>query len=421
MGRGRIASRFITGVFLLLQVPSALAITDTAVVPPGVRALIYRSVWATLDGSYDATGKHSGFNFAKRLEASKLAPMVPMVGDLTRRLQSIDAGLAQRLDFGQVDANPTADVQANAFGLAYGLIPGLMIVATVPIMTADIRVNGGYRSTTSMQQTIADLQRRKNGGQRDQEIDALIQVLQQLPSVSGGNIQAALVQQLGYKPVGDWSARGLGDADVFGHYRFIDESYYKQAVRLGMELPTGRENDPDNLVDIPFGKGNAGTYVQTIHDFPLWNETLTFHAQGKFSYQWASRRTFRLFSDADTPFTSEKESLDFQRGHRFSMGNGVSYQVIRGLKLVSEYEYSGQFGSSVSGGKKPGYNYSMLTEDTDWKSHSLTVGVSFSTVPLFMAKKFPLPCLVGLNHSRVLSGTNTEGIDMTYLHVEMYF
>ena len=44
----------------LLNTQASWAITDTVVLPKGVRALIYRSVWAGLEGSYDANGLRTG-------------------------------------------------------------------------------------------------------------------------------------------------------------------------------------------------------------------------------------------------------------------------------------------------------------------------------------------------------------------------
>ena len=46
---------------------NAHAITDTAVIPKGVRALIYRSVWASTDGSFDANGIRSGYDVNQTL------------------------------------------------------------------------------------------------------------------------------------------------------------------------------------------------------------------------------------------------------------------------------------------------------------------------------------------------------------------
>ena len=134
-----------------------------------------------------------------------------------------------------------------------------------------------------------------------------------------------------------------------------------------------------------------------------------------------AKRTFRLYPDVNTPFSSEKEELDFQRGHQWGLGGGTAFQLVAGLKLSGEYEYSGQFSNSVSGGRKAGYDYSILTADSDSSAHTFTAGLSFSTVALFMKKQFLLPLQVGLNYSKVLSGKNTDVVEMTYLHVEAYF
>ena len=349
--------------------------------------------------------------------------MVPQIKDLQSELAAQAPDLAEKMNFGLIDMNAHVDLHANAFGLAYGLGHGVMIVGTLPIISADVRLNGGYQGTTSVQDTIAALQQRSASlPTRSPRMDALIQLLQQLPSPTGGNLQAAIVEKLGYKPVGNWSGGGIGDAEVFAHYRFIDNPHYREAVRLGIDAPTGRVKDPDNLVDIPFGKGNASIFAQTIHDFPIWNEHVTFHAQGKFEYEVPASRTYRLFSDPSVPLSSEKETLDYQRGNRWSLGSGTSLQFfVPGLKFTAEYEYSGQFRDSVTPGQKAGYDYSILTQRSDMEAHTITVGVSFSTVPMFLSKKFPIPCMLGLNYSRVFSGVNADQVEMAYLHFESYF
>ena len=105
----------------------------------------------------------------------------------------------------------------------------------------------------------------------------------------------------GYKRFKTWSEKGIGDLEVGGRYQYFNNDTWRLAFTGGVRLPTGKMDDPDNLVDLDFGSGAYALFFRFHHDY--------FKTLGL----WKKLTTCRLCSDKFLPVTS---TLD-KRAYRF--------------------------------------------------------------------------------------------------------
>jgi len=59
----------------------------------------------------------------------------------------------------------------------------------------------------------------------------------------------------GYKPLQNWSGKGLGDTQLVLKNRSFDADGVAVATQAIVTAPSGRIDDPDNLLDKGFGDG----------------------------------------------------------------------------------------------------------------------------------------------------------------------
>ncbi len=74
------------------------------------------------------------------------------------------------------------------------------------------------------------------------------------------------VPGFGFKRIRDFTADGLGDITAVLKYQYLRTEDWRLAASVGARLPTGRQDDPDSLVDIPWSPGNYAVLLRLHHD-----------------------------------------------------------------------------------------------------------------------------------------------------------
>ena len=79
----------------------------------------------------------------------------------------------------------------------------------------------------------------------------------------------AFVQRLGFRRVDDWSDARFGD--IFGglKYQYYQSAHWRLAATGRVRFPTGRWDDPNNLVDLPTGFAAWGLGLE-LHQDVVW-------------------------------------------------------------------------------------------------------------------------------------------------------
>ena len=215
-----------------------------------------------------------------------------------------------------------------------------------------------------------------------------------------GNID---IEGYGYKPIKNWSGSGISDMEIASRYQYLKTENWRLAFTGGVRLPTGKIDDPDNLMDYPLGTGAYALLFQSQNDY-TGIENLILNATFRYDYYIPDTAKLRVPSDVNEPLTSNKERVDRKYGDVIELEASASYALPKGFGCWLLYKYGSKFKNKVDGDL--GFNYKSLEDETDRKEHVGIIGLSYSTVPLFQAKKFPIPLNATLSYRNRFAGQN---------------
>ncbi|HEY7491026.1 MAG TPA: hypothetical protein VIH59_07960 [Candidatus Tectomicrobia bacterium] len=223
----------------------------------------------------------------------------------------------------------------------------------------------------------------------------------------------------GFKRVESWSGEGLGDIEAGARYQYLRTDDWRLAVTAGVRFPTGRQDDPDDLTDFPFGMGAYALLARLHADYTLsnlWKTAATrgtpalprtgdLILNGTLRYDWvlAQKVTKRIPNDVNNPLTTNRERVRLDTGDKFEFEASGTYYVLDSLSLSALYRYGFKLEDTVSGHRNLAYH--TLEQDTDAKEHLYIVGLTYSTLPLYRERRFLLPLAVSLAYRDRFAGS----------------
>jgi hypothetical protein len=249
----------------------------------------------------------------------------------------------------------------------------------------------------------------------------------------------------GFKRFQSWNGNGLSDVEAGFRYQYFRTESWRLAFTGGVRFPTGRLDDPDNLTDYAFGTGAYSILYRFNNDFvlsDLWkpkrasnnqrtaNATEPGASKPSGTYQYDIREapgamepgdvvlnytfrydlvlpqheTKRVPNNVNNPITTNRENVKINVGDYFEYEISALFGIWKGLYASALYKYGFKLQDKVSGSK--GFAYSSLEDETKATSHIYIVGLSYSTLPLFIEKKFPLPLNATLTYRNRFDGSN---------------
>jgi hypothetical protein len=219
----------------------------------------------------------------------------------------------------------------------------------------------------------------------------------------------------GFKRFATWSDAGVGDLEAGFRYQYLTTTQWRLALTSGIRFPTGKVDDPDNLVDGAFGTGAYALLFRANHDF-TGIPNLVLHTTLSYDLYLPDQQTKRVPDEVNQPITRNKEVVKRDLGDIVKIEVSGRYTLLQGLSISGLYEFGAKWKDQVSG--KKGFMYASLEEETNWTSHIFIVGVSYTAVPLYAAKQFPIPLVTSLVYRDRFAGSN-NALDTKYLSLQI--
>lgn len=207
----------------------------------------------------------------------------------------------------------------------------------------------------------------------------------------------------GYKRFEKWSGSGIGDIEAGLRYQYLKTENWRLALTGGVRFPTGKVDDTDNLVDLGFGDGSYALLLRLNNDY-TGIKNLVLNATISYDLILPYKKTLRVPDDVNQPITFNKEKVKKDIGDIIGLEVSGKYRFAKGFDFSLLYNYKFSLKDKISGNK--GYIYKALEDETDTESHIYIVGLSYSTLPLFMEKKFPLPITASISYRNRFAGSN---------------
>lgn len=221
----------------------------------------------------------------------------------------------------------------------------------------------------------------------------------------------------GYQRFETWSGEGFGDIEVGAKYKYYESANWRLAFLGGMRFPTGREDDPDNLTDYPFGTG-AYAFLFNLNNDYIGIKDLVLNFTLRYDLYLEDHPTLRVPDDVNRPLTTNKEKVDRKYGNAFQAEVSAKYYITKSTSASLLYQYGHSDKDEVSGSK--GYNYRSLEDETNYRQQIYIVGLGYTTVPLYVEKKFPLPMNASLSYRYRFDGANNV-FQSRYLILDLQF
>jgi hypothetical protein len=207
----------------------------------------------------------------------------------------------------------------------------------------------------------------------------------------------------GFKRFETWSGAAFGDLETGFRYQYLKTKNWRLALTSGVRFPTGQVDDPDNLVDVEFGTGAYALLFRANNDF-TGIANLVLHTTLGYDLYLPDRQTKRVPDNVNQPITTNKEEVKRDLGDIFKVEVSGRYTLLQGLSISGLYEFGAKRKDQVSG--KKGFAYASLEEETHWTSHIFIVGLSYTTVPLYLEKRFPLSLVTSITYRDRFAGSN---------------
>lgn len=219
---------------------------------------------------------------------------------------------------------------------------------------------------------------------------------------NGLDIGSIHVPGFGYKRFETWSDRGIGDMEAGVKYQYLKSEYWRLAASGGLRLPTGSIADIDSLQGRAFGSGNWGLLFRLHNDY-IGIENLVLNTTLRYDHMLSAHETLRIPPRVHEPITDIKENVDVKHGDIVEVEVSGKYALSRGLDVSALYKYGFAQKDKVVGtmGEIP-----SLQDETDYTEHVYIVGLSYSTIPLYMEKKFAFPFTASVAYRNRFAGSN---------------
>jgi hypothetical protein len=222
----------------------------------------------------------------------------------------------------------------------------------------------------------------------------------------------------GFNAIEPWSRRGISDIEAQLRYQYYKSENWRLAATGGIRFPTGREDDPDSLVDYPFGTG-AWAALFRIHSDYIGTKNLMLSATLKYDLYLPDHKEMRIPDDVNQPLTRNKENVDRDIGDFFELEMSGTYEFLKGLSCFLVYKLGYKWRDDISGSM--GYAYDVAEAETNAKEHVYIVGLQYSTISSYLAKEFPLPIVGSIGYRNRFAGENVLKSEYIDVLLTVYF
>lgn len=403
---------FASSVFATnMKAPISLPTAKT--LPKGVRNINLKGVFASASEKYNTYGNPVGLS----------DPMYTNVtfGDLIiGKDDGFDkAGIISKMQLvgateetilgettGDINVKPTVTVPVFAWGITNKWTAAI----AVPIMKYSLNVDSGIR------QTNADIY---NKVQTELMNDGLHAEREELNRKFAAPLQAKVIEY-GYKPLANEEGTKLGDIALVNRLKAWEDKNNALTLTGAIVLPTGKELDPNKIVDVPGGDGQTDIVVGLNHDF-YFAKYFTFSSGLSYTAQLSDTVERRVPIQRKSTVSKDRDNnIDRNLGDitTAQMASNVNY---RGYSFGMGYTFSYKSGDKYTGDIYEQTRYDWLGKDSVQNMQALTAKIGYDTITLFKEGKFIAPLAISLTHTRVLDGKNMVNDPLTVLDFNMFF
>jgi hypothetical protein len=201
-------------------------------------------------------------------------------------------------------------------------------------------------------------------------------------------------------------------------YQYLKTKNWRLAFTGGIRLPTGEIDDPDDLGDVALGNGAYALLLYLHHDY-IVIKNLVLNASLKYDLVLPHKERLRIPQNVNQPITPNKENVDRNIGDAIELDLSATYGISEAFTFSLLYQYAYKMKDIVSGDL--GFNYESRESETRTNQHVGIASLCYSTIPLFKAKKFPVPLTASVSYRNRFAGANIYKSQYISITLAAYF
>jgi hypothetical protein len=384
----------------------AFAFEQAAVLPKGVRRVQFTSFNVHASSFFNAAGRLQPLG--QKLERSLT------FGDVARGADGVEqnslAGLMLSEGYslddvaGSFNGTMHVDVAGAIWSAAYGISDRWTIGIGSAWVRGQSRSAIGFVPTKSATDFANAVSSR--GGQSAAERYC------QGMNAAVDTLQNTLVSR-GFNRLGQWKGEGASDMQVIAKQRNHQGQWINIASRIGVNLPTGRKDDPNELADVAFSEGSLGTLVGGMSDVKL---TKTSFINAGALYTWFGPST----QDERLPAADNEDEWQLQSvqvGKRGIVRTDVSLQGVSLWGLSWGVGHLYEMREAVQRSNDEGFR----AVDPATQQQLAQVKFGFNGVDFYRRGKIPMPFVFEVSGESAFAGRNEEQVRRVLGELQAFF
>ena len=393
---------------------SAYGFESAKVLPKGVRKVSVRSAETSFKDKTSSAGDSVSIvsPLAKELTFKQIAKGYTGINRTQVEAFLQANGYGDDESVGKFSADFAANISVTAPIVAWGITERLTLGGAIPYYRANTSVAVGFQPNERGQQflnSLADPYTNQTAKSREAG-DKLNNAVLKLNEKLADN---------GYQELGDWNARGWGDATVLAKYSALATGRLNAAVTGGFVAPTGRTDDPNILTDIPFGDGQWDVFSGAYLDQPVF-KYFYFNEYAQYTVQMPGQRQVRV-KTADEPIEVPNQNVRFKLGDKVDSGVSLNWDSYDGAVAGAGYVYFQKFSDRYYVPEEYVGAKEALQEDTAQTTHEAEFQIGYSGIRAYQRGQLVAPFEVIASYRKQLQSANAPVKDLAQLDATLFF
>jgi|GEM_PF-781075 len=392
---------------------SSFALDSTDVLPKGVNSPSLRAARVSgIDASFSNSGSLLSLHDTLSVEVDSRAMIqrVPETQTLVNVLNSFGQGrYGDQLSLGALHINSKPEIEYTAIIHAWGLSDRWTLGFGLPAIK--------YKNTVALSQEGSNIPLFQQAfGGMDTALDS---GLARAASTSLVSEFSGQLSSKGYRPLESKSESLWGDLQIVSLYQILKSKLAAVTHKLTLTLPTGKKEDPNDLVDLDlFGRGAIENQLVGSYEIVRnWSVNARIGLQVLLPDQAMKR--VPLNEQDILPDQAGLESVNRQMVLGNSAAGSINWDLTKFFNLGVGYEFKNKSTQKYSGNSNRFYE--GLSKNSETEAHLSRLGMGFSTVKAYQAKQFALPFILGLELSDTFAGKNVPRETRSELSMTLFY
>ena len=388
-------------------------LSDARVLPVGVRRVSYKNMLLSADQKFGDSGR-------SRVLADSLFKRITFDTILLGTKKPAERGALEQVmmsmgavgsdDFGVTTGQVNINTSTHVPIFAWGVTERLTLAAALPIVQASINVDSGViQENPEMHAAMLNALSKKGVTEKIVEFQEKMR-----------DPVRSKLRDYGYRELAAEEVSLVGDLKLVSKYRMVHNQHSRLSLLGELTLPVGHQKDIDNVVNVTLADGQTDLGLGIHYDY-LASSSVTLALGAIYTLQLPDRHRERIPEQWESRVTPDIDS-DLRRdlGDILAVQLGGMY-ANKGWRFQAGHSYQYKGADHYSGTRFAPERYTWMSKETRQEMHSLVLGGGYSTIDLFKQKKFPLPMMISINHTRVLAGRNVVDNPLTSLDISLFF